>query len=380
MLEQNPDGHWKGFCSRDGQLTKTGFFPSAYVQLLTPEERGGGGGVVDNNDHRREQSQPPQSKNVAPPSLPSMRIDGRNSNDQPAYLQQGIPSKPVVTTSSPSHKPSAPIQQQLQQYERQLSYVELKGKDPSSPDVGENGNNNQQPHSGQQQQHYPPNSQYAALHTTLNSATGSSPVKGEAVMIGSSSRNSTASVDSGRSSAFKIGIGGRHGGGGSGISTSSSGVSSGVSSLHNGAGPSFNAGGGGQGHPYQQQQQQQQQPLGHRLSYESSAGSSSRQSYHSSSSSLGSLDKVLEDSTSNVNVLDLFQKGCSDQEVLMAWLSDLRMDEYVNNFIHSGYDMPTITRMTPEDLTAIGVTKPGRSRGKIVQSLEFLCKFKIQSQ
>ena len=114
------------------------------------------------------------------------------------------------------------------------------------------------------------------------------------------------------------------------------------------------------------------------MSYESSAGSSSRQSYHSSSSSLGSLDKVLEDSTSNVNVLDLFQKGCSDQEVLMAWLSDLRMDEYVNNFIHSGYDMPTITRMTPEDLTAIGVTKPGRSRGKIVQSLEFLCKFNIQ--
>ena len=109
------------------------------------------------------------------------------------------------------------------------------------------------------------------------------------------------------------------------------------------------------------QQQQQQQPLGHRLSYESSA-SSSRQSYHSSSSSLGSLDKVLEDSSSKINVLDLFQKGCSDQEVLVAWLTDLRMDEYVDNFIHAGYDMPTITRMTPEDLTAIGVTKPGHRK------------------
>ena len=107
--------------------------------------------------------------------------------------------------------------------------------------------------------------------------------------------------------------------------------------------------------------QQQQQPLGHRLSYESSA-SSSRQSYHSSSSSLGSLDKVLEDSSSKINVLDLFQKGCSDQEVLVAWLTDLRMDEYVDNFIHAGYDMPTITRMTPEDLTAIGVTKPGHRK------------------
>ncbi|XP_038064429.1 caskin-1-like [Patiria miniata] len=38
------------------------------------------------------------------------------------------------------------------------------------------------------------------------------------------------------------------------------------------------------------------------------------------------------------------------------------MLEYTNNFSKAGYDMPTIARMTPEDLTAIGVTKPGHRK------------------
>lgn len=38
------------------------------------------------------------------------------------------------------------------------------------------------------------------------------------------------------------------------------------------------------------------------------------------------------------------------------------MEQYTGNFITAGYDVPTISRMTPEDLTAIGVTKPGHRK------------------
>ena len=42
-----------------------------------------------------------------------------------------------------------------------------------------------------------------------------------------------------------------------------------------------------------------------------------------------------------------------DHEVLRTWLTELHLEEYYKLFIHAGYDMPTITRMTPEDLTAL---------------------------
>ncbi|GBM15870.1 Caskin-1 [Araneus ventricosus] len=51
-----------------------------------------------------------------------------------------------------------------------------------------------------------------------------------------------------------------------------------------------------------------------------------------------------------------------DVEVLSTWLATLHFEEYIPLFLLSGYDMPTITRMTPEDLTAIGITKPNHRR------------------
>ena len=51
-----------------------------------------------------------------------------------------------------------------------------------------------------------------------------------------------------------------------------------------------------------------------------------------------------------------------DHEVLRAWLSDLHYEEYYHNFVQAGYDMPTITHMTPQDLTAIGISKPGHRK------------------
>ena len=35
---------------------------------------------------------------------------------------------------------------------------------------------------------------------------------------------------------------------------------------------------------------------------------------------------------------------CQDEDVLLAWLSDLHYEEYFNLFISAGYDMPTISR------------------------------------
>jgi hypothetical protein len=318
VLEQNPDGHWKGFCSRDGQLTKTGFFPSAYVVLL-----------CEKFDEEPEQKEIHYNK--------SQTFAPNVDTDQPAYLQHGVPSRPL---GSPHHFAASGQPQQISC----LEHRETSNSTPSpdSQDAATSNHNFMPVHS----------QTYSTLHPhglTQNLVAGS-PVKDSS----GSSRNSTVSVDSGRSSAFKAGSGSKHGGGGSGLS-SSSGASSGIGSMHNGAIASATGGNVHVGAPLTSL------PLGHRLSYESSA-SSSRHSYHSSSSSLGSLDKLLEDSDSTLNVLDMFQKGCSDQEVLAAWLSELRFEEYINNFIHAGYDMPTITRMTPEDLTAIGVTKPGHRK------------------
>ncbi|XP_037544508.1 caskin-2 [Nematolebias whitei] len=51
-----------------------------------------------------------------------------------------------------------------------------------------------------------------------------------------------------------------------------------------------------------------------------------------------------------------------DAEAIFQWLSEFQLPQYTGNFVNAGYDVPTISRMTPEDLTAIGVTKPGHRK------------------
>ncbi|XP_037318825.2 caskin-2-like isoform X3 [Pungitius pungitius] len=51
-----------------------------------------------------------------------------------------------------------------------------------------------------------------------------------------------------------------------------------------------------------------------------------------------------------------------DSEAIYQWLHEFQLQQYTSNFINAGYDVPTISRMTPEDLTAIGVTKPGHRK------------------
>ena len=37
-----------------------------------------------------------------------------------------------------------------------------------------------------------------------------------------------------------------------------------------------------------------------------------------------------------------------DSEVLQTWLAELHLDDTAHLFLQAGYDMPTISRMTPE--------------------------------
>jgi len=51
-----------------------------------------------------------------------------------------------------------------------------------------------------------------------------------------------------------------------------------------------------------------------------------------------------------------------DSEKLLNWLKSIKFDEYYTLFQNAAYDLQTISRMTPEDLTAIGITKPEQRR------------------
>lgn len=61
----------------------------------------------------------------------------------------------------------------------------------------------------------------------------------------------------------------------------------------------------------------------------------------------------------------------SDHEIIVDWLIELHFDEYAQLFSIAGYDLPTIARMTPEDLTAIGIKNPNH-RERIKQHIDGL--------
>lgn len=58
-------------------------------------------------------------------------------------------------------------------------------------------------------------------------------------------------------------------------------------------------------------------------------------------------------------------------EEVIDWLSDFQLQFYANNFLKAGYDLPTISHMTAEDLAAIGVSKPGHKK-KIISEISKL--------
>lgn len=101
--------------------------------------------------------------------------------------------------------------------------------------------------------------------------------------------------------------------------------------------------------------------VAHRLSTGSHGSSSSLTLTSSVGSHMSSLTPEVV-VLSPLNVAGLLVNGVADTEVLTTWLKNLHFEEYTHLFLQAGYDMPTISRMTPEDLTAIGITKPAHRR------------------
>ncbi|XP_037293871.1 caskin-2 isoform X3 [Manduca sexta] len=58
----------------------------------------------------------------------------------------------------------------------------------------------------------------------------------------------------------------------------------------------------------------------------------------------------------------MIAQGLPDTDIIHVCLADLQMEEYSRLFIEAGYDLPTVTRMTPEDLTAVGIKKPNHRK------------------
>jgi len=56
----------------------------------------------------------------------------------------------------------------------------------------------------------------------------------------------------------------------------------------------------------------------------------------------------------------MFQFQVNDS--LLHWLTNIHFEEYFKLFVNAGYDLPTVSKMTPEDLTAVGIKNPSHRR------------------
>ncbi|XP_055874760.1 caskin-2-like isoform X4 [Biomphalaria glabrata] len=396
VLEQKADGIWRGYVFHEGRMAKTGMFPANHVVLVDSKALARQQQQQQHQQHLQKlNSKPghmfgpvPDLLSRGPPvfgtvsttvtihshsggsdrgSLESSSTEDSQPNTShsfPSTPSTGYPPPPPASLIS-SYPPRSPLTRDTSCADSGFSSSQsLPQNTPSSPAapqqfgkspfafgptvIAPNGSNqhfyasngngpiqeyhHQQQHPPYHIQHHPQHGEWPAAPTALPAhggvgadMRGASPAKDSP---GHSNRNSAASSDSGR-----------------GYSTGHTDAKF-LQPTHN----FINI------HVNNQQ---------HRLSGQSyESGVSSRQSYHStSSSSLGSLDRLEEPGyTSTINVLQLFQAGVPDNEVLHAWLHELGFVEYYPLFYQAGYDMPTISRMTPEDLTAIGITKPAHRK------------------
>ena len=60
----------------------------------------------------------------------------------------------------------------------------------------------------------------------------------------------------------------------------------------------------------------------------------------------------------SLNIEQIMQSELTGEEAVTAWLTDLDFDWYFHHFWKAGYDLPTISQMTPQDLAAIGIKNP----------------------
>lgn len=74
--------------------------------------------------------------------------------------------------------------------------------------------------------------------------------------------------------------------------------------------------------------------------------------------SVTSIDSTSSTTLMPLNVKSMLLHGVASHEILRTWLANIKCEEYLKNFVDNGYDMPLLTRMTPQDLTAIGCKSP----------------------
>ncbi|GBP19991.1 Caskin-1 [Eumeta japonica] len=99
----------------------------------------------------------------------------------------------------------------------------------------------------------------------------------------------------------------------------------------------------------------------------SSSGSAGSGSRHSSASldsgrASGRLPHACHCPDAGDTVRAMLAQALPDNEITATWLAELQLEEYARLFAEAGYDLPTMTRMTPEDLTAVGVKKPNHRK------------------
>ncbi|XP_042250118.1 caskin-1 [Thunnus maccoyii] len=79
-----------------------------------------------------------------------------------------------------------------------------------------------------------------------------------------------------------------------------------------------------------------------------------------------SVEQSTSSSTSTVHEQRSFERKAEEddgkKQAVVAWLGEFQLQFYTTHFLTAGYDLDTISRMTPEDLTGIGVMKPGHRK------------------
>ncbi|XP_059199325.1 caskin-1-like isoform X2 [Centropristis striata] len=78
-----------------------------------------------------------------------------------------------------------------------------------------------------------------------------------------------------------------------------------------------------------------------------------------------SVEQSASSSSCTVHEQRSFEKKAEEddgKQAVVAWLGEFQLQFYTTHFLTAGYDLDTISRMTPEDLTAIGVMKPGHRK------------------
>ncbi|KAM9857615.1 uncharacterized protein ACBR49_001227 [Aulostomus maculatus] len=79
-----------------------------------------------------------------------------------------------------------------------------------------------------------------------------------------------------------------------------------------------------------------------------------------------SVEQSASSSTCTVHEQRSFERKAEEdggkKQAVVAWLGEFQLQFYTTHFLTAGYDLDTISRMTLEDLTAIGVMKPGHRK------------------